>query len=179
MLDCLSYPLTFPPYSSVKHLDGTGNFAVKKYYFYPWRYFYRHKIRMIEKMLRDHIFESLMDFGAGPGLMTKQWEKYAYSVYPVDKQSTVLPDVDMTICASVMEFVRLQQTFKHLSYVTKEIIIASPMKNRFTEKYFELIGDINIRNSHTEIIHEMGNYFDMEDLEVWHGLYFCVKGTRK
>lgn len=179
MLDSIAYPLTFPKYSSVRKLEGNGNYAIRKYYVYPWRYFYRHKVRMIERMLRDSRFNSIMDFGAGPELMTPQWKKYAHEVYCIDKHHTQWPKVNMTICASVMEFVPLKETFEKLSQHTNEIIVASPMQTSRSDFYFKFINDKNKRHSQKEILDEMNRCFSIYSYATWMGLYFCVRGIRK
>ena len=179
MLDCISHPLTFPKYSSVKHLEKQGNYALSKYYFYPFRWFYRHKVRMIEQALRGKRFKSITDFGSGPGLMTQEWSKYADKIYLIDEKHKELPKVDMTICASVMEFVPLNETFEKLAEFTKEIIVASPMKTAFSWSYFTLINDNHKRHSHQEITAEMTRYFSVNYNKEWAGLYFCARGMKR
>lgn len=179
MLDHLSHPLTFPKYSQVKKYENKGNYAVKKYYFWPWRFFYRHKIRMIERAMRGDHFNSIMDFGSGPGLMYNQWKKQAHEVYLFDKNNTQIPNVNMTICASVMEFVPLKETFEKLAQHTNEIVIASPMKSGWSDYYFKMIDDKETRHSHQEILDEMARYFSINYHESWLGLYFCARGIRK
>lgn len=179
MLDFISYPLTFPKYYLVKRHEGQGDFAIRKYYMYPWRYFYRHKIRMIERLLRHDRFNSIMDFGAGPGLMTSQWKKYAHEVYSIEKHHTQWPKVNMTICASVMEFVPLKETFENLKEHTNEIIVASPMQTSRSNFYFKFINDKNKRHSQKEILDEMAAHFNIHSYTTWMGLYFCARGIRK
>ena len=179
MFDSLSHPLTFPTYSSVKEYEAQGNWAVKKYYLPPWRFFYRHKIRMIERALRGRHFDTMMDFGAGPGIMTLEWQKYAGHVYSIDRDNELYPKVDMTICSSVMEFVPLKKTFEKLSSLTKEIIIASPMDTAASRLYFNSINDRIARNSHQDILKEMAGYFTINYFRSWHGLYFCARGRKR
>ena len=179
MLDCIKHPLKFPRYDSVKGFEGQGNWAVNKYYYYPWRYFYRHKVRMIEKLLRGRKFSSIMDFGSGPGLLCKEWEKYSDYVCPIEKGDNFIPKVELAICASVLEFVDLPSTSKLLSEKCKEVIIASPMTSEFTQKYFSFIGDRNRRNSHYEIITAMSQYFNFTHLEYWKQIYFCARGFKR
>lgn len=179
MLDCLTHPLTFPKYSLVKQYENGGNFAVSKYYHFPWRFFYRHKIRMIEKAIRDERFGSIMDFGCGPGLMHDEWLKFSDKVYLIEKYANYIPKVDLAICASVMEFVDLKKTMRLLSMSCDQIVISSPMRNSITETYFNAVGSYHTRNSHEEIISEMLKYFNLTHYESWMGLYFCARGSRR
>ena len=179
MLDHFTHPLRFPKYSSVVHLEGQGNWAVRKYYMPPWRWFYRHKIRMVERAIRGDRFNSLMDFGAGPGLLTTQWKKYCHDIYSINEGNVQLPNVNMTICASVMEFVPLKETFEKLAQHTNEIIVASPMKSSQSDYYFRLINDNVVRHSHQEITSEMARYFSINYYNDWLGLYFVARGIRK
>lgn len=179
MLDHISHPLSFPKYSKVKHHENRGNWAVKKYYFWPWRFFYRHKVRMIERAIRGDRFNSLMDFGAGPGILTLQWNKYAHEVYSINEGHSQLPNVNMTICSSVMEFVPLKETFEMLSKHTNEIIIASPMKSALSDYYFRLIEDKAVRHSHEQITSEMARYFSINYYKDWGGMYFVARGIKK
>ena len=153
-----------------------------KYYIYPWRYFYRHKVRMIEKQIREQRFNSILDFGSGPGLMRNEWEKHAKEVILFDKESendVYFPPVSIAICASIMEFVNLKYTFEKLANSTKEIIVASPMQNRLSKLYFKLIGDKNMRHSNQEIMDEMIKHFYIKHYESWMGLYFCAYGVKR
>ena len=179
MFDCLTHPLTFPKYSFVKCLEGKGNYAVRKYYVYPWRYFYRHKVRMIERLLRGRHFNKILDFGSGSGVLIDQWKKFANNIHTADKGYTNLPKVDMTICASVMEFVNLHYTFEELSKKTDEIIVASPMCTDLSAMYFDLIRDTNIRNCHDDIMDAMAKHFEIKDYKEWLGLYFCARGVKR
>lgn len=179
MLDCINYPLSFPSYTSVKEYEGKGNYAVSKYYQYPWRWLYRHKIRMIERAIRGEYFNSIMDFGSGPGIMTNQWKKQAHEIYSVDKRNIQIPNVHLTICSSVMEFVPLEHTFETLSQHTHEIVVASPMKTSLSDYYFRIIEDHNQRHSHQDILKNMVRYFSINYYRSWCGLYFCARGIRR
>lgn len=183
MLDHLTNPLKFPKYSSVAHLEGHGNYAVEKYYKWPYRYFYRHKIRMIERMLRGRSYRNIIDFGCGPGLFTDQWHEYSEDVILVDKESSLDKlSVDLIICASVMEFVPLDETFNRLAMTLEtggDIIVASPMQNSLSRFYFNKIKDKIPRNSHQSIFSEMSSYFNIRHYTTWLGLYFCAMGKKR
>lgn len=182
MLDHLTHPLKFKPYSSVKHLEGAGNWAVDKYYKWPHRYFYRHKVRMIERMLRGRRYSSILDFGAGPNLMSNQWSKYAPDVYISDEGYEPKKQFDLIICASVMEFVPLKETFNKLYSNLNpggHIIVASPMKSELTQVYFDHLRDINTRHGHEDILSEMSRMFNIREYDSWLGLYFCALGIKR
>lgn len=179
MLDFISHPLKFPKYSIIRYFEGRGNYAVNKYYFYPHRYFYRHKVRMIEKALRGRKFDQIVDFGAGPGVLTDQWHNYTDRVYNADIYTDYIPKCQLAICASVMEFVNLKETFKMLADSVDEIVVASPMETPLSILYFKKIRDLHRRKPHTEIISEMTKHFSINHYESWLGLYFCVRGIRR
>ncbi len=182
MLDHFTHPLKFPSYKSVKRFEGLGNWAVKKYYQWPYRYFYRHKVRMIERMLRDKHYDSMIDFGAGPGVLTEQWYRFSTKVLPLDMINPMPEEkVDLIICSSVMEFTDLDETFKALSGCLKkngDIVVASPMKTDISDVYFGFINDRNARNSHDEIIKSMSKHFRVRKIKTWWGLYFCALGKK-
>lgn len=184
MLDHLTHPLKFKPYHSVKHLEGEGNWAISKYYKWPYRYFYRHKIRMIEMMLRDRRYRSAIDFGCGPAILVNQWHEYAEDVFLVDEYDQ-LPNkkVDLIICSSVMEFVDdLDKTFSDLAKCLEDngdIVVASPMYSFSSEAYFAIINDRNKRHGHADILTAMSKHFDMRHYRTWLDLYFCAMGKKR
>ena len=184
MLDSITHPLRFPPYRSVAHHESEGNWAIKKYYQWPYRYFYRHKIRMIERALRGKRYEAAIDFGSGPGILTKQWFQYVPTVHCVDKHYVMPKDkVGLIICSSVMEFVDdLDETFKSLAeHLNKDgdIVVASPMDTDITKIYFSAIGDRELRHSHQDILSSMSRYFNIRSYKTWAELYFCAMGKPK
>ena len=180
MLDCINYPLSFPSYSSVAGYEGKGNYAVSKYYQYPWRWLYRHKVRMIERALRGNKFELMLNFGSGPGIL--DYELYKYTKFLVN-YDIGCPEIngryDIAVCASVMEFVSLKDTFEKLSQHTEEIIVTSPMKTSLSDYYFRLIEDKHQRHPHQDILENMVRYFSINYYRSWCGLYFCARGIRK
>lgn len=183
MLDCITHPLKFPSYSSVKHYEGKGNWTVEKYYKLPYRFFYRHKIRMIERMLRGRKYKTIVDFGCGPGLFKDEWLKYGKNVHLVDTLEDFRGHkADLTVCSSVMEFVNLDHTFMKLAEHTNrngDIIVASPMATELSEFYFNLIGDRTKRNTHQDILSAMSKHFDIRNYKHWMDLYFCVMGKKR
>lgn len=182
MFDSLTHPIKFPPYRSVAHYEGMGNWAVDKYYKWPLRYFYRHKIRMIERMLRSRRYTNIMDFGGGPGLFHEEWKKYGKNIYTINEyMSFPIEKMDLIICASVMEFVELDM-FQSLSNCLNpggDIIVASPMSTEFSTFYFGLINDRNYRHSHHKIINQMSKVFNLRHYKTWADLYFCAMGKKR
>jgi len=183
MLDCITHPLKFPPYSKVARFEGLGNWAIDKYYKWPLRYFYRHKIRMIERMLRGKHYENIMDFGGGPGLFESQWKEFGKHVYNINEHISYPSNkMDLIICASVMEFVDLRETFSKLASCLErngDIVVASPMAGELSALYFDHIRDINERHSHQTIISEMSKHFNIRQYRTWLGLYFCAIGKKR
>ena len=137
---------------------------------------------MIEKVLRGKYYDTLLDFGSGPGLMLDEWGKYAKEVILFDTEyegEPYIPFVNITICASVMEFVDLMETFNKLANSTNEIIVASPMKTAISKLYFNLIRDNIPRNSEQDILAEMTRHFRLLDYTSWNSLYFCAYGVKR
>ncbi len=138
---------------------------------------------MIERMLRDKKYESAMDFGAGPGILNDEWQKYSKEIVPVDMMNPIPKrKFGLIICSSVMEFTELDRTFGELSECLSkdgDIVVASPMESDFSAVYFGYIGDRTIRNSHEDILSSMEKYFTIRKKTSWLGLYFCAIGKKK
>jgi hypothetical protein len=177
--------LHLPPYYKVRHLEGTGNFAVDSYYKFPRRIFYRHKLKMILDMMGDKHYYNILDFGCGKACIFKNDLCGRSDRYIGYEQGDVFnPNwkFNLIVCASVLEFVNLPSTLKMLEGVLApggEIIIASPMDTTLSYLYFKLIGDTKGRNTHNEIVAQVSKVFKFEKYESWMGLYFCLKARKK
>ncbi len=172
--------LALPPYAQIKHLEGTGNFAVKKYYQWPYRYFYRKKLKMIVGMMRKS-YDSILDFGSGSGVFGPELCKHSTLVVTYEKDEYIDKGYDLVVCASVLEFTELPKTLGLIRYIMNpnaELIVASPMKSWLSKKYFGLINDKSDRIPHTRIISEIGKFFKIEKIEYWNNLYFCLKAVK-
>ncbi len=183
MLDTFVRPLTLPKYSSISHEEGKGNWAVKKYYQFPHRFFYRHKLRMITDMM-DKRYHNILDYGSGPGVFTPELKKHAHFVTSYDLNSTFDPrwKFEAVVCASVLEFLPLMETLKQINQILKpggSLFIASPMETKWTNKYFNSIGDKNQRHCHREIKYLVNKVFKLETYKEWLGLYFAIKATKR
>ena len=162
------YHLKLPSYNQVAKYEGQGNWAVDKYYKWPHRFFYRHKLKMCVDMIKDNHYYNTLDFGSGYGIMTKELLKYSDRVISHDRTDVI--DLkwgfDLIIALSVMEFVNLDKTvstFKTLMDNKSELIIVSPMSNWITRKYFNFIKDYNVRNSHQEIKEAVESKFKIKE----------------
>lgn len=183
MFNSIYYPLTLKPYNSVKHLEGKGNWAVSKYYNFPYRYFYRHKVKMIVDLLRkDSKYHNILDFGTGPGLYTPELKKYSLFIKSVDRLEHVSLRwrFDIVLCSSVLEFVSLPSTLSVLHSILKKdgrLIVASPMCNVLTDLY--LRNDPQDRHHHETIIKRIKKKFVIEKINKWMGLYFALRARPK
>lgn len=176
------YGLTLPEYNEVSHLEGKGNFAVKKYYQFPYKYFYLKKLKMIVDALgKWKIYRNILDFGCGEAKIFKnELYKYALSVTCADKLNDInyTWKFDVIVCASVIEFLPIKVAAQILKNILKpggKIIISSPMQTKLSRFYFWLIQDANQRYSQDEILEgfeEMG--FKVKEYKEWLGLYFCT-----
>ena len=177
--------LHLPAYNEVKHLEGVGNFAVKKYYKFPYRFFYRKKLKMILEMMGNKHYYNILDFGCGEACIFKpELLKHCERYIGYEQGDVFNPNwsFDCIVCASVLEFVSLPATLRRLHKVLKpggDIIVASPMDNTLSYLYFKMIGDDNSRNTHNEIVAELSKVFKFEQYNSWMGLYFCVKAIKK
>ena len=179
------YGIALPPYELVRKYESQGNWAVKKYYQFPFNIFYKKKLRMIIDMLQPgKIYRNILDFGGGPAqIFKKELGKHAMSV-----TSYNLPIIDprwkfdVIVCASVLEFVSFQHTLKGLSKSLAPrgfMVVASPMDNWITRLYFWAIGDKNLRHTHTQMLKQLERYFDITEYKSWLGLYFACKAVPK
>lgn len=184
MLDNFLRPIAFKPYSSVKHLEGMGNFTVSKYYKWPFRPFYRHKIKMIVSMMDKRIYTNILDFGCGPGVYHPELQMCALAVKGIDIEDVFDPrwKFEAIICASVLEFCDFPHTAKLLASILHPrgaLFIASPMDTLFSRLYFKLLGDKDDRHSHQYIISNIEKYFTIQKKKEWFGLYFAIKAVPK
>lgn len=173
--------MRLPSYSSLKQHEGSGNYAIKPYYRFPKRFFYRHKLKMIVDMMRPGLYRNIMDFGAGPGIFTPELQRHGLWVTKIDHLTIINPlwRFDLIVCASVLEFCELDFTLKMLKGLLAfkgEIIIASPMQTKLSKLYFQIIKDKNTRHSHQKILDRFSHYFRVEKYKEWLGLYFAMKG---
>lgn len=180
------HSLTLPKYENVKSLDGTGNFAVDRYYKFPFSFFYRMKLRLILSMFeKGYIYRNILDFGCGKANILKpELSKRALNVVSIDQQDHLDPrsKFDVIICGSILEFVDLEpvcQSLRHYVHPTGMIIVSSPLQNLFTNLYFKAIGDRWKRHSHKEIVDCLSKYFFIVKYRTWLGLYFVLKGYPK
>jgi len=177
--------LALPPYESVKKYEGTGNFAVSKYYHFPFSFFYQKKLRLILSMLdnRTSPYLSILDFGCGEAkIMEKTLRQLSSNVHCVDKIEDVKSHHDLIVCASVLEFVDLDTVLPILNkylMIGQPLIGASPMDTWITRLYFKLIGDKHKRNSQQDIMNALEKYFYIVRKKEWMGLYFSFKGYQK
>ena len=172
--------LDFPPYDTVAEHEGKGNWAVSKYYRFPYRFFYRHKLRMITDLIGHETFAHLLDYGCGPGVLKRELEKHAlyYKGYDLGDVFDPRWRFDVVVLASVLEFLNIESTLKRVKSVLKPsgfIIIASPMDTWASRQYFKLIGDKHTRNSNERIIGRVSDMFKVQRIDTWLGLYFAMK----
>lgn len=186
MLDSLVRPIKLPKHSQIAKYEGTGNFAVDKYYRFPYRPFYRKKLYMVRDMLdRGRIYKNILDFGSGPGILTEELKCHACSVVSINENDKIDPRsrFECIVAASTFEFIEdLNETLKMLhsiSYSRAQIIVASPLNNWLTNVYFELIGDSTVRNSQESIKRVVDRWFKVDEYIEWMGLYFALKGYRR
>ena len=177
----MPYGIKLPPFSKVKSLENTGNFAVSKYYKFPFNWFYCKKLKMALDLM-SHNQYNILDFGAGCGILTPELKKRSPRVVSVQSLSECRPiwKFDTIVCASVLEFVNLGIYLPYLREMLSpegELIVASPMKNKWTERYFKLIKNPSTRWSETEIFSAVNKYLKIEEYTEWMGLYFALKAT--
>ena len=177
-------PLKLPPYSSLKHLEGQGNYAISKYYKLPYRFFYRYKLRMILGLMpKGVIYHNILDFGSGSGIFELALKKHALFVKQLDLNSIIDRrwKFDAIVCSSVLEFCQFPYTTSLLSDFLKpggKLYIASPMETKLTRLYFKLIKDKNKRNSHAKILSEISKQFRIEKYHSWMNLYFALRASK-
>lgn len=176
--------LHLKPYSEIKHLEGIGNFAVSKYYKFPFSFFYRHKLKMSIKMLEKSVYKNILDFGTGSGILLPELRKHAQFAKGIDKLDVIDKrwKYDVVICNSVLEFVDLKSTLTLLKSILSPkgiLIVASPMDNWLSRLYFRLIKDRYSRHSHKKILTEISKHFKIRKYKTWLGLYFAVRATAR
>jgi 2-polyprenyl-3-methyl-5-hydroxy-6-metoxy-1,4-benzoquinol methylase len=176
--------LKLPNYELMKPYDGMGSYAIRKYYQFPFSFFYRKKLKMIVKNMESNNYWNILDFGSGPGIFTDELNKHCITnVTSIDIGDAIDPRwrFDCIVAASVLEFVSLSHYVKLLSSLltpTGQLIIASPKKNKLTDFYFKMIGDRSVRNSHSAIISEVSKRLRITHYEEWMNLYFCIKAVK-
>lgn len=175
--------LRLPPYSSLKSYEGGGNYAIGKYYRFPYRFFYRHKLRMILSLMeKDKIYHNILDYGAGPGIFTPALKKHALFVKNFNHGDVLDPRwrFDAIVCCSVLEFTELGftlATIKRLLNPGGKLYVASPMDSWLGEAYFTSIGDRHRRHSHKKILSEVSKQFRLEKYHTWMNLYFALRAS--
>ena len=173
--------IAYPPLHTIEHLEGKGNFAVSKYYKLPFRFFYRHKFKMIVKMMGKQRYHRILDFGSGSGIFRTELQRHGNFVMCVDKGVNRLHlKYDAVVCASVLEFCNLNETLTYLKSIMKPgatLFVASPMQTKWTMRYFNAIGDTHTRNSHFQIKEAVEQHFKLQEYTEWLGLYFAIKAT--
>ena len=176
----MSHSLLLPPLSKVVEYEGTGNFSVKRYYKWPFSFFYCHKLDMIlDLMDSGRVYISIVDFGCGKAKILKESLNIrSLNVSCVDKDDDIKGRYDLIVCASVLEFVNLKLVLPRLkSHLIHggQLIGASPMDTRLSRFYFRLIGDKRKRHSHKTILTELHKQFFVTKKVEWFGLYFSFK----
>lgn len=180
------YGLTLPPYKLVQEFEGKGNYAVKKYYQFPFNIFYLKKFRMILDMMGAFRVARIMDFGCGPARLLKQ-ELTKRSFYPVtciDEGDTISEKTkyDTIVCASVLEFTAVSITVEELRDALSplgHLIVASPLDSWLSRFYFWIIGDKWPRRPNAYVLSTIYKYFDVIEYKEWFGLYFVLKAKHK
>lgn len=173
--------ITLPPYASVARYEGKGNYAIDKYYKLPYRFFYRHKLKMIiDLMQKDHIYQNILDYGSGPGIFMYELKKHALFVHQFNRFYKIDSRVrfELVICASVLEFCKLEETLSEIKSIIRpggKLIVASPQSNKLTRLYFRLIQDTYKRHSEDDIIAAVSKLFQIEEYKSWCGLYFALR----
>lgn len=180
----MSNRLLLPPLSQVIYYEGKGNFAIKKYYKWPFSIFYQKKLRMILDMIGTKKYWSILDFGCGPArIFNDELQNYSDDVIGVDITDKI-PNkkFDLIVCSSVLEFVPLNRVLQKLRWHLMrggELLVASPMDTIITKIYFWIIGDKNKRWSHKYIIDLVSKYFFVSEKKEWFGLYFSLRASLK
>ena len=176
------HSVAYPPLHTIEHLEGKGNYAVSKYYKLPFRFFYRHKFKMIVDMMGKNKYLRILDFGSGSGIFRTELQRHGQFITCIDKDENfhirTFWKYDAIVCASVLEFCDLDKVLLELKSILRpegSIFIASPMQTNWTLRYFNMIGDTNARNSHFQIKEAVERHFKIEEYKEWFGLYFAIK----
>ena len=173
--------LILPPYSEVAKYEGQGNFAVRKYYQWPYSLFYRHKLNMILDFMHKPRYKSILDYGCGlANIFGPTLSKRTSKLVSFDKDDPEpIGKFELIVCASVLEFVDLDYTLKFLKkHLVEggEIIGASPMTTTISSAYLRLIGDKSKRNPHYYVLRKLNENFNSIYIDEWCGLYYSFKG---
>ena len=176
--------ITLPPYSTLKKYEGNGNWAIAKYYRFPWSFFYRHKLKMMVAMMPEKIQYNILDLGCGPGIFTTELKKHGLRIKNVDKVEGVDPNwkFDIVVCGSYLEFVNLEHVLFIINKVLNPgglLIVASPMENIFTKLYFNICRSTKRRKSHKTIFWSVSEHFNILEHKTWLGLYFSLKAQKR
>ena len=177
-------PLKLPPYSSIKEFEGHGNYAISKYYKWPYRFFYRHKLKMILNLMeKGKIYHNILDYGSGPGIFTPELKKHALFVNSFDIDDVLNPrwKYGAVVCSSFLEFSELPftlHTIRNILNPKGKLYVASPMATGLTKAYFRFIKDKNKRHDHTKILSEISKQFKIEEYHSWLNLYFALRASR-
>jgi len=180
------HSLALPPYSKVKDYEGQGNYAVRRYYQFPFSFFYRQKLKMIiSHFKKGKIYRNILDFGAGrPEIFREELTKHALQVKCIDLLEPIdfRWKFDVVVCASVLEFTNLPiclSSLKKIVHPNGMIVVSSPMDTLLSRLYFKIIKDNNKRKTHKEIMEEAFKYFFVIKYQEWFGLYFSFVGYPK
>lgn len=182
MLNTLFRPLSLPDIRTISYLDGIGNFAVKKYYKWPYAPFYQKKLRMALDMIGQRKYGRCLDYGSGCGILVPELKKRCDSVVEFEKGNKVDDrwKFELVVCASVLEFTHLDFTLrllKSLMYPFARLVVASPMDTKLTRAYYKAIGNKHERHSHKTIVEFVKRHFEIEKYEEWNGMYFALKAS--
>ena len=177
--------MILPNYEDVMEWEGLGNYAIKKYYKWPFRFLYRKKLQMALNMLdEDTVYSRTLDFGCGPArIFEKELARRSLYVDCVDRLWDI-PEhyYELITCLSVLEFVDLPATLKRLDYHMADngiLVVASPILSPLSKLYYRLCGSKYDRNSKEEILKQIKKQFIIEEYTEWFGLYFCLRAKRK
>ena len=168
---------TLPKYDTLEQYEGRGNYALKKYYQFPYSFFYKHKLKMIVNLMHEK-YKNILDFGCGPGIFTPELKRHAFFVIGFEKGDPINPlwKFDCIVCASVLDFCELEPTLitlKRLLNPKGVLLIASPMKNKITSLYLKE----NVRHHHDKILSAVSKVFKLREYHTWLGLYFSIRAT--
>ena len=177
--------LRLPSYSSLKEYEGKGNYAISKYYKFPYSIFYRHKLKMIlDIMEKDKIYHNILDYGSGPGIFTPALKQHTLFVKSFDINDVLDTRwrYDAVVCSSFLEFSELPFTLDLISKLLNpggKLYVGSPMETGLTKLYFKSIGDKNKRHGHNKIMSEISKKFRIETYNLWMNLYFALRASKK
>lgn len=173
--------IKLPSYETLKQFEGKGNYAIKRYYQFPTNIFYKHKLKMVVKLMdKNRIYRNILDFGSGPGIFTEELKRHALRVKQLEVGDAIDRrwKFDLVVAASVFEFCDVEKWSEIIhDWVSPngQLIIASPMDSWKTRLYFNLIKDTNSRLDEDKIFAGLINKFKLDDSLYWHGLYFAAR----